>query len=174
MRTPLLAAPVVALALLPAIAAARGEHPEVRASAALDHSIVLDKSIGGIPLGITPSQIERRLGKPSHVIRVGGKIAELDFRRVGIDAQFDTLHRGDPANFLTAETSAFHTSRGIHPGSTVAALRRAYGRDGLRRNDGLNTLYEGRPGAIGSSRADFPSFRGTIEDIDIQTVFNDG
>lgn len=139
----------------------------------LPRKIVLYKSIAGVPLGLTPAQVKRRLGKPSHTIRVSGKIAELDFDRVGINVEFDTIHHPDQSDFVAAHKSRYHTSRGIHPGSTVKALKRAYRGRHLKCQTGLCTLYKGHPGAIGSRRTDFGTFEGKVETIDIQVVLKD-
>jgi hypothetical protein len=139
----------------------------------LPRKIVLQKSIAGVPLGLTPDQVKRRLGKPSHTVRVSGKIAELDFQRVGINVEFDTIHHPDLSDFIAAHASRYHTSRGIHPGSTVTALKRAYKGQHLKCQSGLCTLYQGHPGALGSRRTDFGTFEGKVEDIDIQVVLKD-
>jgi hypothetical protein len=139
----------------------------------LPRKIVLYKSIAGVPLGLTPAQVKRRLGKPSHTIRVSGKIAELDFAAVKIDVEFDTIHHPDQSDFIAASGSRYHTSKGIHPGSTVTAVKRAYKGQHLKCQSGLCTLYQGHPGAVGSRRTDFGTFEGKVETIDIQLVLND-
>jgi hypothetical protein len=160
-----------------AVAVARSLGP-VAHSARVGSKIVLFKSVGGIKIGMTPKQVRHKLGKPSHTIRVsGGKIAELDYDKTFhpiIHVSFDTLHRGDPANSVFGYAKHMHTSKGIHPGSTFKALKRAYGHAGLRRTGaGQYVLYKGHPGAIGERETDFGGFRGKITDIGIQAVLND-
>lgn len=134
--------------------------------------IVTYKSVGGVALGTKPAAVKRKLGKPTHVTRTGGKISEFQYENVGMSVQFDTLHKGDPASFVGALTGRYHTSKGIHPGSSVRALKRAYGR-ALKHTAGMYVLYKGKPGTIGSRRTDFTVFSGKIATIDVQVVFND-
>ncbi len=138
----------------------------------LPRKIVLYKSIAGVPLGLTPAQVKHRLGKPSHTIRVSGKIAALEFDGDQINVEFDTIHRPDLSDFMAANSSRYHTSKGIHPGSTVKAVKKAY-KGQLKCQSGLCTLYRGHPGAVGSRRTDFGTFEGKVETIDIQVVLND-
>ncbi|HEX5191414.1 MAG TPA: hypothetical protein VFW09_01320 [Solirubrobacteraceae bacterium] len=159
-----------------AVAAARSLGP-VAHSARVGSKIVLFKSVGGIKIGMTPKQVKRKLGKPSHTIRVGGKIAELEYRH-GFDpiinVEFNTILRGDPANGVFGYAKHMHTSEGIHPGSTVKALKRAYRHHGLKHTGiGSYTIYKGHPGAPGERETDFGSTDGKIVDIGIQGVFKD-
>jgi hypothetical protein len=139
----------------------------------LPRKIVLFKSIAGVPMGLTPDQVKHRLGKPSHTYRVSGKIAQLDFAKSGIDVEFDTIHHPDQSDFIAAHTSRYHTSKGIHPGSTVKALKKAYKGQHLKCQSGLCTLYKGESGSTGSRRTDFGTSEGKIVDIDLQVVLND-
>jgi hypothetical protein len=139
----------------------------------LPRKIVLYKTVAGVPLGLTPDQVKHRLGTPSHTIRVSGKIAELDFDKVDINVEFDTVHHPDLSDFIAAHGSRYHTAKGIHPDSTVKALKRAYKGQHLKCQSGLCTLYQGHPGATGSRRTDFGTFEGKVEDIDIQVVLTD-
>jgi hypothetical protein len=172
----LIAAALATLAVVPAVAAARSQGPLAH-SARVGSKIVLFKSIGGIKVGMTPTQIKRKLGKPSHTDRVSGKIAELDYDKgfqSVIHVSFDTLHKGDPANGVFGYLHGMHTSKGIHPGSTFKALKRAYRHAGLRRTGaGQYVIYKGHPGAFGERETDFGGFGGKITDIGIQAVFND-
>lgn len=156
-----------------ALAASIGAVAAAPAAARLpSRKIVLYKSVGGIPLGSTPAKIKRKLGKPTHTIRVGGKIAEFEYQNIGLTVDFDTLHKGDPADGVAALTSRYHTSKGIHSGSTVKALKRAYGHK-LKKDVPGYALYKGKPGAIGSRRTDFTTYHGKVDTIDVQVVFND-
>lgn len=156
-----------------ALAAAVGAVAAAPAAARLpSRKIVTYKSVGGVKLGTKPAAVRRKLGKPTHTVHTGGKISEFQYNNIGMSVQFDTLHKGDPASFVGALTSRYHTSKGIHPGSSVRALKRAYGHS-LKHPYGMYVLYKGKPGSIGSRRTDFTVFRGKIETIDVQVVFND-
>jgi hypothetical protein len=171
-RTPLIPAALGALALVPAAASAHGP---VAHAAGVGNKIVLYKSIGGIPIGITPSKLRKRLGKPSKTYRVHGKIAEMDYSKgikPIINVQFDTLHKGDPADGLFGSRSSMHTSKGIHPGSSTKALNHAYGK-ALHKFPGGFALYQGKPGSLGSVTTQFGTSGGKVGIIDIQAVFKD-
>ncbi len=163
-----------ALALVPAAAVARTPEPVAHA-ARLGSKIVLYKSVGGIPLGITPPAVKHRLGKPSHTIRVHGKVAEYDYDASSggavINVDFDTNNQRDLADGVFGFATRFHTSKGIHPGSTVAQLKRAYGR-ALKKFPGGYALNQGTPGA--SPTTQFATTGSKVTLIDIQTTFNDG
>jgi hypothetical protein len=158
------------------VAAARSLGP-IAHSARVGSKIVLFKSVGGISIGMTPKQVKRKLGRPSHTIRVSGKIAEFEYERrfhPVINVDFDTLHQGDPATGVFGYLHSMHTSKGIHPGSTFTALKRAYRHAGLHRNSsGEYAIYRGHPGAIGERETDFGGLGAKITDIGIQAVFND-
>jgi hypothetical protein len=170
----LIAGALGALALAPATAVARSAAP-VAHDARAGNKIVLFESIDGVRLGITPAQARRELGTPSHTIRVGGKISEYDFSEGGvsfINVTFDTLNRRDLANGVFGFATTMRTPQGIHPGSTVAQLKRAYGR-ALHHFPGGYAMYRGTPGAIGSPTTQFGVLNGKVELIDVQTTFND-
>jgi hypothetical protein len=172
----LISAALAALLAGGAVAMARSRGP-VAHTARVGSKIVLFKSIGQVRIGMTPKQVERKLGKPSHTIRVGGKIAELEYRHgvnPVINVDFLTIMKGDPANGVFGYLHGMHTSKGIHPGSTFKALKRAYGHAGLRKTGaGAYTIYKGHPGAPGERETDFGGFGGKITDIGIQGVFKD-
>ena len=162
-----------ALALVPATAAARISEP-VSHVADLGSKIVLYKSIGGVPLGITPKAVEHKLGRPSHTTRVGGKVAEYDYETMNslavINVAFDTNNKRDLADGVFGFATKLHTSKGIHPGSTVAQLKRAYG-PALKKFPGGYALNQGTPGA--SPTTQFAVIGGKVNLIDVQTEFND-
>jgi hypothetical protein len=169
----LVPAALSALALVPAAAVARAPVPAAHA-ASLGSKIVLYKSVGGISLGITPKAVEQKLGKPSHTIRVGGKVAEYEYvAKDGlslVSVGFDTNNRRDLADGVFGFASQLHTSKGIHPGSTVAQLKRAYGH-ALKKFPGGYALNEGTPGA--SPTTQFAITDSKVNLIDVQTTFND-
>lgn len=166
-----------ALALLPAAAAAHRTEPLAHADR-FGSKVVLFKSVAGVPLGITPKAAEHKLGKPSHTIRVSGKIAEFEYTGKEdspiLNVMFDTVNRHNLADAVFGYGNGLHTSKGIHPGSSVAAVKRAYGGQGLKHTGGGSyTLYQGTPGAVGYRETDFGSFQGKVVDIGIQTALND-
>ncbi|MGI8715666.1 MAG: hypothetical protein ACR2NR_21290 [Solirubrobacteraceae bacterium] len=130
--------------------------------------IVLYQSVAGVPLGLTPAEVKRRLGKPSLTTRVSGKIAELTYYTTALNVQFDTLHAGDPADFVGTTGHRYRTAKGIHVGSTVTAVKRAYRT--ITCSGGPCTLSQGHPGAIGSRSTAFETGHGKVESIDVQVV----
>jgi hypothetical protein len=169
----LIPAALGALALVPATAVARVPAPVAHA-AGLGSKIVLYKSVGGIRLGITPKAVTRKLGKPSHTIRVGGKVAEYDYVAADglpvVNVAFDTNNRRDLADGVFGFATKLHTSKGVHPGSTVAQLKRAYGQ-ALKKFPGGYALNQGTPGA--SPTTQFAVTDHKVSLIDVQTTFND-
>lgn len=127
------------------------------------------KSIAGFSDGITPKAVKRRLGRPSQTIRVSGRIAGLTYAADGLSFDFDTLQRSDPADDVTALSSQYRTSKGIHVGSSERAVKRAY--HGLRCHNGLCDLYRGTPGAVGTLDTAFTFFAGKVDSIQIQKIF---
>ena len=90
------------------------------------------------------------------------------------NVMFDNSNAHNLADGVFGYAKSLHTSKGIHPGSSVASLKRAYKSQGLKNvGGGSFTLYQGTPGAIGYRETDFGSFHGKIEDIGIQTALND-
>jgi hypothetical protein len=140
------------------------------ALAAPARTVVLYTSVAGVRLGSTPAQVRHKLGKPSHTTKVSGRIAEYDYYGVSVSVQFDTLHKGDIADFVGTTGGRFHTSKGVHVGTTQKALKRAY--KGIRCKDSLCTLYKGHPGAVGEHQTDFDIFHGKVESIDVQAVYS--
>lgn len=172
-RKTIIAAALGALALVPAAAAAHSAGPVAHA-AGLGDKIVLYKSIGGVSLGVTPATVVHKLGKPSHTIHVGGKIAEYEYSTTNDDAiinvDFDTNNRHDLANGVFGFATKLRTSKGVHPGSSVAQLKRAYGH-ALKKFPGGYALNQGTPGA--SPTTQFALTDGKVTLIDVQTSFND-
>jgi hypothetical protein len=166
------------LALVPAAASARSTGPVAHADR-FGNKVVLFDSIAGVPLGITPKAVKHKLGKPSHTIRVSGKIAELEYNGSDdspiLNVTFDNVNPRNLDDGVFGYAKTLHTSKGIHPGSSIAAVKRAYKREGLKHvGGGSYTLYQGTPGAIGYRETDFGSFHGKVVDIGIQTALNDG
>jgi hypothetical protein len=161
MRTTLTAFTVaVAALLLPASALA------------YNHKVVPFKTVAGIPLKLTPAQTRHRLGEPSHVIRVAGKVAEYDYNSKHLSVQFDNSQKQDRADFVGVNDGDYHTVHGIHIGSSAKALHRAFGH-ALKCQEGDCVLYKGKPGSINSYRTDFGLFEGKVGSFDIQYVFKD-
>jgi len=171
----LIPAALGALALVPAAAVAHSAGPVAHA-ARLGNKIVLFKSIGGVGLGLTPSAVSKKLGKPAHTVKVSGKIAEFDYYGKDdsglINVDFDTNNHRDLADGVFGFAKSLHTSKGIHPGSTVTQLKHAYG-SSLHKFHGGFALYKGAPGSIGGDTTQFGTFQRKIAVIDVQTTFND-
>ena len=167
-------AAIALLSVSPAGAIAHSHRP-----AKIGTKIVPFKSVGGISLGITPSELRRRLGKPRHVKHLEGAIVEMTYGHGTIDnpglaVYFDNLLRRDPADEVEGFEPRMHTPAGIHPGSSMAAVHRAYGRAGLRkRSEGLYSIIHGKPFAFGEHETDFWALDGKVYEIEVQTVFND-
>ena len=163
-RSILVALAATALLLLPATALARTTR------------VVPFRTVAGIPLKLTPVQVTRRLGKPSHVIRVSGKIAEYDYGRDDLSVEFDTLHHPDLSDFVGVVVGPatrridFRTTHGIHIGSSAAAVRRAFG---CHIHFGQCTRWKGHPGAVGSTSFAVGIQNGRADQFTIQTVLND-
>lgn len=150
---------VLALCSSAALASGPGHAPAARPS-----TIVLFRSIGVVSLGDFPRRVQRRLGKPTHVITLAHRVVQMEYRRFGLDIHCDPHRPGDPVNFVSTSAGRFHTPAGIHPGSTTAALRRAYKR--LRGAGPTYSLFGKRRRA----RTDFNTAGATIQTIDIQTL----
>jgi hypothetical protein len=164
-------APIVSLAVAAAWGAAPGAvaQPAHAVRARLTAKIVLFKSIGGISLGATPRQIERRLGKPNQTIRVAHRIAGITYYKAGLSFQFDTIQRSDPADDVAAIGPRFHTSKGIHVGTPAARLKHAY--HGMRCDKFECALYQGPRGAVGSRITTFTLFGGKVQTIQLQISY---
>ena len=160
---------VAGSALCAPAALAAGPAAHTARARRLPARIVLHTSIAGFKLGVTPSAVKRRLGRPSQTIHVSGRIAELLYRADGLGFEFDTLQRSDPADDITAYATRYHTSKGIHVGASEKAVKRAY--HGLHCQFGLCDLYQGTPGTVGSSDTAFTFFRGKLNTIQVQKVF---
>jgi hypothetical protein len=167
-RRPLL---IVSLALLAACGAAQAAaaQPAHAVAARVGSKIVLFKSIGGISLGATPKQIERRLGKPNQTIHVAHRIAEITYYKAGLSFQFDTLQRSDPADDVAAIGPRFHTAKGIHVGASTARVKHAY--HGIHCNKYQCALYQGPRGAVGSRITTFTLFGGKVNTIQLQISY---
>ncbi len=162
---------IVSLALLAACGAAQvaGARPADATAAKVSARIVLFKSIGGISLGATPKQIERRLGKPGQTIHVSHRIASITYYKAGLSFQFDTLQRSDPANDVAAIGPRFHTAKGIHVGTPVSRLKDAY--RSIHCNKYQCALYLGPRGAVGSRITTFTLFRGKVDTVQLQISY---
>lgn len=148
-----------ALALLGSVAQGSAR---TTTAAARPSTIVLCRSIGVVTLGDSPRRVRRRLGSPTHLITLSGRVVQMDYERLGLDIHFNPGRAGDPVNFVSTGARRFRTAAGIHPGSTVAALKRAYRR--LRGGGGTYSLL----GKRGRARTDFNVAGRTIQSIDIQ------
>src|ERR1700759_1585818 len=74
-----------------------------------NHAVVAFKLVAGIPLKLTPAQVVHRLGRPSHVIRVSGKVAEYDYDSKHLSVQFDNSQKQDRSVFVGVNDGDYHT-----------------------------------------------------------------
>ena len=162
---------IVSLALFAAGGAAQvaGADPADATAAKVPAKIILFKSIGGISLGATPKQIERRLGKPGQTIHVSHRIASITYYKAGLSFQFDTIQRGDPADDVGAIGPRFHTAKGIHVGTPAARVKHAY--RGIHCNKYQCALYQGPRGVVGSRITTFTLFGGKVTTIQLQISY---
>ena len=137
--------------------------------------IILNTSIGGIGLGATPRQIERRLGRPGQTIHVAHRIASLTYYNYGLAFDFDTLQPTDPADDVAAlgppgapAGVRYRTSKGVHVGSSVARVKHSY--RGMRCDRYQCELYRGAPGAVGTRSTTFTFFAGKVSSIQVQKI----
>jgi hypothetical protein len=157
---------VAALLVVPATALARTKR------------VVPFKTVAGVPLKLTPTQVRHRLGRPSHTVRVGGKVAEYDYNKLALSVQFDTLHHPVRSNFVGVAVGSatpnirYHTVHGIHIGSSRAAVRRAFGHK-CHWSLGNCTMWKGRPGALNSTSFALVFFQGKVTAMNNQYVFKD-
>ena len=141
-------------------------------------NVVPFKTVAGIPLKQTPQQVVKELGKPSHTVRVSGKIAEYDFQKFDLTVMFDTLHHPIESDFVGVAVGDFtksivyHTVHGIHIGSTLAQVKKAFG-SSCKFHEGGCTVSQGHPGAIGSSSFNIQLEQGKVAEFDNQTVLKD-
>jgi hypothetical protein len=140
--------------------------------------VVPFKTVAGIPLQQTPQQVVKELGKPSHTIRVSGKIAEYDYRKLALTVEFDTLHHplasdfvGVAVGFATPDIH-YRTVHGLHIGSTKAQVRKAFGKS-CHWSLGQCTVYKGTPGSVGSYSFGLVFEQGKLSSMVNQYVFND-
>jgi hypothetical protein len=117
----------------------------------INKGFLVNDTIGLIRLGMTPEQVTRRLGEPSGTGHLHGKISRQQFNRYKLEVDYDTKRDGDPATTILSPAlpgSGWHTATGIRGGSTLEALRRAYGRR-LARAAGYGPnylfLWQGKP-----------------------------
>ena len=87
---------------------------------AAEARIVVGKSIGGVNLGDRVAAVKRKLGRPSSVMGAN-KILNYKARQLVIE-----FNKGVATSITTYNTHE-RTSKGVGPGSTIAAVKKAYG-----------------------------------------------
>lgn len=176
MRKPIISicAALAVLVAVPATAFAHG-HRHLH----IGSKIVAFKSIGGISLGITPTELRHRLGRPRHVKRLDGQIAEMSYGHgtilnPGLAVYFDTLDPRRRADEIEGYEPRMQTPNGIHPGSSLRALRRAYRHTGLHKlSEGVYGIIHGKEFHNGEHEMDFWVLDGRVYEIEVQTMFDD-
>lgn len=86
-------------------------------------TIVLQKGMGGITIGLTEAQVRAKLGQPSKTVRGKndfGAFTALTYKRPAIRVTFQG-NRG--ATGIDTSSPGERTARGIGVGSTVAAVK---------------------------------------------------
>ena len=130
------------------------------------HTVVPFRSIAGVRLCTTPSQIQSRFGKPDAVFHSGGKIDGVQYNANNLQMQidFDTFVKGDPAQEITTNADDFHTVRNTRNGTGVFALRSwLHGYQHFGCSDGACHISKGgSPGADNSSETIFTIENGKV------------
>jgi outer membrane protein assembly factor BamE (lipoprotein component of BamABCDE complex) len=93
--------------------------------------IVPGKSIDGVAFGDTESQVEKILGKPSRQ-QAFSNITIFDYG--SIDGTVDFGHSNGKVDGLQTFSKKFRTSKGIHVGSALAEVHKAYPKAVLKTN----------------------------------------
>jgi hypothetical protein len=106
------------LATVAAFAAALAATPAAHAK------IVVGQSISGVKPGMTFGQLKKLLGKPSDVIRSGGKFVTADWEKRKLYASFNLTAQTTRA--VSTRSRKQVTAEGIRVGSTAAAVQQAY------------------------------------------------
>jgi hypothetical protein len=126
---------IVAVALnAPAIGAAAAPHPTVFARS-IPHTVEPFRSVGGVGLGFTVAQVNRRFGPPDHRFPVAHRHLA---KYVYDDENFEVGFGGAPLRVVWVATyrRQDHTMQGLRiDSSTVAQARRVYPQ-GLRCTSG--------------------------------------
>src|SRR5512133_1371530 len=92
------------------------------ATATADARIVVGKSIAGVALGDSVATVKRKLGKPTTVM---GANKILNYKREQLVIEFN---KGVVTSMTTFNTRE-RTAKGVGPGSTLKAVKAAYGAD---------------------------------------------
>jgi hypothetical protein len=101
-------------------------------AAALAHGhkgIVINESIAGARLGMTPAQVRAAVGKPAQILHTSKKIMEYNYGVADeLEVDFDTVDGKMLVTEVTLEPGYgnFSTSKGIKIGSTKNAVVHAY------------------------------------------------
>lgn len=97
-----------------------------------------EEQIGPLRLDMTPAQVVRALGRPPHATKEIFQPADATYiqswvyKRRGLSLQFSASRAGGPTAVSSIAVSApctMSTARGIHIGSTEAAVRKAYAKE---------------------------------------------
>jgi hypothetical protein len=163
---------------LPVVAVAAAAAALILPASALARStlVVPFKTVAGLPLKQTPAYYVKRLGQPSHTIRVSGKVAEYEYAKLNLDIQFDTIQPHDPADFVGVAQGVFtskipyHASDGVKLGDTEAQVKAKLG-SACKIKEGGCQIWKGTPGAVGSYSFNLQFEQGKLTEIDNQYDF---
>ena len=90
--------------------------------------IVINKSIDGVRLGMTESQVKKADGKPAQIIGASQSVTEFNYGDAGqLEVDFDKVHGKKRVTGVTVEPGyEAKTSKGVTFNSTKKAVLRAY------------------------------------------------
>lgn len=108
--------------------------------------IRINRGVGALQLGLLPADVRGLLGTPSHAFHITDeagrrRMLRMDYNRFGLSMLFERF-AGQPNGVVVIDIDSprYHTTGGIHVGSSKRALLRAH--NGVR----CGSLSGGRPG----------------------------
>jgi|GEM_PF-6585376 len=95
---------------------------------ASDKLIIEKQRIGPISLMMERSAAEKILGRPSSVRDEEGGVLIMKYDKEGFSLALGSFHGKMQITDITTSNPSYSTLKGIHPGSTVAEMSKAYGK----------------------------------------------
>jgi hypothetical protein len=138
------------------------------ATASAAATIVLNKSIAGVSLGMTKARVERTLGKPLHVRQVQAITTETEYAYPRLIVRF----MDGRARMLVTHHRGEKLASGVGVGSSLGALRKAV--NGLECRQLGRTLdcYAGQASSPGKAASRFTLRRQRIVEIAVYRVID--
>jgi hypothetical protein len=164
------AALAVATAVLPLAAApalARG----------VSHTMIPYRSLGGVQLKWTPSQVKRRLGRPDAVFHEQGRISGYEYDAAELQVNFDVEQKQDRAFLIGVTGGPYHTIKGIRIGTSEKTLKRklrGYQHFSCTKNVGCTISKSADIAEPGTSTTSFGVSRGKVQGFSIGYTFSTG